>query len=241
VKEPAATREDGGSGARRVTVAVVDSGAHVPHPHLPAEAVAGGTALRPDGSTLDDWVDRLGHGTAAAAAIHERAPDARLWVIKVFEMELATDVPTLVRAIDWASEREITLVNLSLGTRNKLREPELAPAVERAVEAGTIIVSAHEHEDRLWYPGSMPGVVGVVADTSQPRESASVVELPRGAALRTSPFPRPIPGVPPERNMHGISFAVANATGILARLLADHPEVRTSGEALRLVRSGARE
>jgi hypothetical protein len=219
---------------QRVGVAVVDSGAHVPHPHLPY--VAGGVALLPDGSTLDDFTDRLGHGTATAAAIHEKAPEAELWAVKVFERELATNVPTLVRAIDWASERGIRLVNLSLGTRNKLREPELAPAIERAVTAGTIIVSAHEHEDRLWYPGSMPGVVGVVADADQPRDEVTLVELPRGTAVRASPYPRPIPGVPPERNMHGISFAVANATGILAALLSREPGVRTAREALDALR-----
>jgi len=213
-------------GRTPVTVAIVDSGVHTPHPHLPD--VAGGVALLPDGSVSDDFVDRLGHGTATAAAIHEKAPDAQLFAVKVFERELATTVATLVRAIDWAVEREIRLVNLSLGTRNKLREPELAPAIERAVAAGTIIVSAHEHEDRLWYPGSMPGVVGVVADTDQPRETVSVVDLPRGAALRASPYPRPIPGVPPERNMHGISFAVANATGVLAEFLETAPQILTA-------------
>jgi hypothetical protein len=30
-------------------------------------------------------------------------------------------------------------------------------------------------------------------------------------------LPRPIPGVPVERNLSGLSFAVANATGFLAR------------------------
>ncbi len=217
-----------------MSVAVVDSGAHAPHPHLPR--VAGGVTLAPNGGVSDDWTDRLGHGTAAAAAVHEKAPEAEIWAVKVFERELATDVPTLVRAIDWATERGIRLVNLSLGTRNKLREPELAPAIERAVAGGTIIVSAHEHEDRLWYPGSMPGVVGVVADPQQPREGVRVTELPRGAALIASPFPRPIPGVPRERNMHGISFAVANATGVLARLLADRPEIRTADEAITALR-----
>jgi hypothetical protein len=34
--------------------------------------------------------------------------------------------------------------------------------------------------------------------------------------VRASGFPRPIPGVPPERNLKGLSFAVANATGLLA-------------------------
>ena len=33
---------------------------------------------------------------------------------------------------------------------------------------------------------------------------------------RASPYPRPIDGVPPERNLKGLSFAVANVTGLLA-------------------------
>jgi hypothetical protein len=38
--------------------------------------------------------------------------------------------------------------------------------------------------------------------------------------LRASGYPRPIPGVPPERNLKGVSFAVANATGLIARHLS---------------------
>ena len=37
--------------------------------------------------------------------------------------------------------------------------------------------------------------------------------------LVTSPYPRDIPGVPRERNISGVSFAVANATGFVARAL----------------------
>ena len=35
---------------------------------------------------------------------------------------------------------------------------------------------------------------------------------------RASGYPRPIPGVAPERNLKGISFAVANTTGLLCLL-----------------------
>jgi hypothetical protein len=217
----------------RVTVAVVDSGANVPHPHLPD--IAGGVAFDFEGTASTDFVDTLGHGTAAAAAIHEKAPDAELWAVKVFDRELATTVPTLVRAIDWASERGIRLVNLSLGTPNTFREPELAPAVERAIERGTIVVSARELDGMLWFPGSMPGVVGVVMDPDQPRETVALVELESGTALRASPYPRPISGVPKERNLNGISFAVANATGVLAALLARHAKVTTAAEATALL------
>lgn len=216
-----------------VTVAVVDSGVNVPHPHLPD--VAGGVAFGLDGTESETFVDRLGHGTAAAAAIHEKAPNAELWAVRVFDRELATTVATLVRAIDWASERRIRLVNLSLGTPNDFRAPELAPAIERAVAAGTLVVSAFEHDGRRWYPGSLPGAVGVVLDPDRPRETVEVGVVDGRRVVRASGFPRPIPGVPPERNLNGISFAVANATGALAGRLADAPEVRSATEAIALL------
>lgn len=228
--EPGSTLKD-----NQLSIAVVDSGVHVPHPHLPG--VAGGVTLELEGGTSDDFVDRIGHGTAAAAAIHEKAPEAELWAVKVFERELATSTAVLVRAIDWAVERGIRLVNMSLGTPNRLRAPELGPAIERAFHAGTVIVSAHEHEGALWYPGALPGVVGVVADPEQPRDELGLVELPRGTAVVASPYPRPIPGVPVERNLHGISFAVANATGLIARALRDEADVRSADAVIDLLRT----
>ena len=216
-----------------ITVAVVDSGANAPHPHL--SEVSGGVAFDFEGRESTDYVDRLGHGTAAAAAIREKAPEAEIYVVKVFDKQLATTVPTLVKAIDWASSRGVRIVNLSLGTPHEFRASELAPAVNRAVKAGTIIVSAHKQEEQLWYPGCMENVLGVVAATSHPRESVTVIEVGESFALRASPYPRPIPGVPPERNVNGISFAVANASGCLAGVLVDHPHVKTADEALRLL------
>ncbi len=217
-----------------VTVAVVDSGAHVPHPHLPN--VAGGVAFDLEGNEQDDWSDRLGHGTAATAAIHEKAPDAEIYVVKVFDRELATTVRTLGLAIDWATERGVNLVNLSLGTPNDFREAELAPSIARAVERGCVVVSAFELEGRRWYPGSMPGALGVVMDEAQDRTSVRVVSHGDREVVQASPFPRPIPGVPPERNLNGISFAVANATGALAHAMVEAGPATTSKEALDLLR-----
>ena len=214
-----------------VTVAIIDSGVNVPHPHLPG--VAGGVAIDLHGKEHEDYSDGLGHGTAVASAIHEKAPAADIYAVKVFEDALATSVPTLVRAIDWASKRGVRLVNLSLGTPNDFRADELAPAVERAIERGTIIVSALEHEGRPMYPGCLEGVVGVMLSWDHPRETATSVALESGgSALVASGYPRPIPGVPPARNLNGISFAVANATGVLAAALAGSPERRSAEAAI---------
>src|SRR5581483_12397265 len=102
---------------RGVRVAVVDSGVHAAHPHV--GGVAGGLAIADDGAISPDFVDRLGHGTAVAAAIREKAPDAELVAIKVFWRGLSTDVATLVRAIDCASSQGARVINLSLGTREQ--------------------------------------------------------------------------------------------------------------------------
>ena len=218
-----------------VTVAIVDSGVSVPHPHLPA--VAGGVWIDLQGEEHEDYADRLGHGTAVAAAIHEKAPSADIYAVKVFSEGLATSVPTLVRAIDWASERGVRLVNLSLGTPNDFRADDLAPAVERAIGRGTVIVSAHEYEGQPMYPGCLEGVVGVILDWDHAREAVTPVALKSGGcALVASGYPRPIIGVPPDRNLNGISFAVANATGALAAALVGSPE-RSAEAAIDALRS----
>jgi len=55
-------------------------------------------------------------------------------------------------------------------------------------------------------------------DWDCPRDSYRSSLLPDGRTLyHASGFPRPIPGVAPERNLKGISFAVANVTGLIAK------------------------
>jgi len=197
--------------------------------------VAGGAGIDGRGVESDEYVDVLGHGTAVAAAIHEKAPSAELLAVKVFQQELATTPRALVSAIEWASARGVRLVNLSLGTPLELRAAELEPVIARAVSAGSIIVSAFELDGHPWYPGCMDGVVGVLLDAGQPREAVSVTHRNGRAVVAASPYPRPIPGVPKERNLHGISFAVANATGCLAAMLAGHGQVRSAAEAVELL------
>ena len=224
---------------KTIALAVVDSGVNIPHPHLPA--VQSGISFDREGREQEDFTDVLGHGTAVTSAIYEKAPDTQIFVVKVFDQQLATSVPILVRALDWASEHGMRLVNLSLGTPNEIRAYDLAPAVERAVERGTIIVSARANKEQFWYPGCMEGVLGVVLDWEHPRESVSVSkaeESPEASSARVvsaSGYPRPIPGIPTSRNLSGISFAVANSTGVLAALLIDRPDVRTAEAALDLL------
>jgi Subtilase family len=207
-------------------IAVIDSGVHADHPHV--GGVSASVHITATGWG-NDPLDRLGHGTAVAAAIREKAPQAELFSVKVFDRRLAANMNAILRALAWCREERMDLINLSLGTEN----PDHREPLKDAVEGNGIVISAAE-----MLPGSLPGVVAVSADQTCPRDAFRC----SGGVFFASPYPRPIPGVPESRNLQGISFAVANMTGLAARawiaspgepfwrLLAKHAAALTSAE-----------
>ena len=205
---------------------MIDSGVHPSHPHV--GAVEESVCLDPpDGDT----VDRLGHGTAVAAAIRDIAPGTTLIVGKIFDRSLSTNATSLARGIDWAVERHARIINLSLGTPNAVHAVTLGESVARAAAAGAIVVGARESAGVVWLPGSIEGVASVVADSSLERDELEIDE--RGFVA--APYPRPIPGVPKERNLSGVSFAVANVSGFLARLLEGREDLQGLNDVRRVL------
>ena len=182
------------------------------------QGVAGGVGFDDLGQEVSDYVDRLGHGTAVTAVIREKAPAAELWAVKVFDRELRTSGAALVAAMRWARAARADIVNLSLGTTNVDHESLLAAEVDAARAANIVIVAASPQPGQPWLPGGLPGVVRVTVDMSLDRDQCRATEASDGEIIiAASGYPRPIPGVPVERNLQGLSFAVANVTGILAR------------------------
>jgi hypothetical protein len=203
-----------GKTGRGVVVAVVDSGIVSGHPHV--GVVDRGVSLVADDPT--DFRDRIGHGTAVTAVIREKAPDAELIAVRVFDRTLSTSAEVLADGIVWAAEHGAALINLSLGTANPAREEVLQRAVERASSLGALVVAAYASEGPRWLPGSLAGVVGVELDWSCARDEVVVQDAAQHRIVfRATGLPRPVPGVPVERNLSGLSFAVANTTGFLAR------------------------
>jgi hypothetical protein len=204
-----------------VSIAVIDSGVHADHPHVCG--VAGGVAIGPAGEITGDYVDRIGHGTAVMAVIKEKAPAARCYAVRVFDSRLTTTAATLVSAIEWAIDQQVDIINLSLGTTNAAHAAGLRDLVQRARSLRIAIVSAWD-EDGCWLPGSLPGVVAVEVDWGCPRSQFRACRRGETVVFRASGFARPIPGVDPRRNLNGVSFAVANVSGLLADALSRQRE-----------------
>lgn len=199
---------------RDVRVAFIDSGVNPAHPHV--GGVAGGIAFTASESN-ENYLDYLGHGTAVAGAIREKAHDASLFAVKVFDQSLRTSATTILRALEWTIDNQMDVVNLSLGTFNEKYRTEFERIVARAIERNVIIVGAHETEGQLLLPGSLPDVLAVELNWDCPRDLFQYRTERTKTIFLASGYPRSIPGVTPQRNLNGISFAVANFTGFVAR------------------------
>ena len=194
-----------GTGQPVVRIGIIDSGINPAHPHVQGGVIAG-ARIGLYQNTPGDMLDYLGHGTAVAGAIRSHCAEAELFIAKVFDKTLNTRAEMILRAIEWCVDRQVHIVNLSLGTHNEAHR-----AVFEEWATKVTLISA---DGAL--PGGLPGVVTVSEDAALRRDEWKQTGPLEFAA---SGRPRPIPGRSEEENLGGVSFAVANFTGLAAQAL----------------------
>lgn len=189
------------STGRGVDVAVIDTGVDVDHPELQQQI--SDTQVFVDGRR-DDFPGDI-HGTAMAGIIAARAnngsgivglaPEARIRALKACRQlnshssAAQCDSFTLARALSYAVDRHIDVINLSLSGPY---DPMIARLVEAAVERGQIIVAADPGSGPERYPALLNGVIAA-REASPGRELADgdekslLVIAPRAEVLSTGP------------------------------------------------------
>jgi subtilisin family serine protease len=184
-------------------IAIVDSGINATHPYV--RSVAGGIGVTSTENWTEDTTDRLGHGTAVAAVIREKAPEAELFAVKIFDRGFFPHADIMVRALNWCHYHRMDIVSLSIGADDSRQRAAFKCAV-----SGLIVVSpAHQ------LPGCLPGVIAVEADETLGRNEFRA----RDGVFYASPRPRLATELTAPAKDSGVDFAVANMAGIVARLL----------------------
>ena len=158
-----------------VVVAVVDTGI-ASHPFLTGSAAPGGYNFVNRNANTNDAFDSqdnnqngvadeyAGHGTAIAGLIRRVAPQASLLPVRIMDDEGRCDTFKLVAGIHHAIDNGADIVNLSLGTIDA--SDILSAAIDRAVSANILVVTAAGNDDRpdpRRYPAGFdaPGLIAV--------------------------------------------------------------------------------
>ena len=207
-----------------VHIALIDSGINAEHSHV--GSVAGGISfsLADDGTIQEsqDYADQLGHGTALAGILRAKAPQIELYAVKIFAERLGGPIAILEAGLRWAIEQRIKIINLSLGTNKPEHRKPLAAFVDQACAEGLILVASSPPGQANMFPAALPGVIGVAGDDQCGWEEYRYIPndpIP----FRAHPQPRPLPGLPQERNFRGHSFASAHVSALLALQDQQHP------------------
>jgi subtilisin family serine protease len=162
-----------------VKVAVIDTGIKTGHKDLQGQVVGGYDAINDtekDGSFEDD----NGHGTHVAGTIGAKydgkgvvgvAPEVQLYGVKVLDANGSGSLSDVVRGIIWATNNNIQVANMSLGTSQP--SEIMARAVRYAKARGMVIVAAagnsgpgENGESSVGYPAAYPQTIAIGASDS---------------------------------------------------------------------------
>lgn len=218
-----------GRTGRGVRVAIVDSGIDSEHPDLKGkvkesvEVVAenGNISFRPSTSG-----DQAGHGTACAGIITSVAPDVDLYSVKVLGPNASGSGDMFMVGLDYAIKQKFQIINLSLGTTKRDYYGPVHDLLDRAYQAGCIVVAAANNLPYPSYPSIFTSsVVSVVKRAGADPFNfgyryGQVIELVApGVEVKTT---WPGGGY---RQLTGNSFACPYVVGIIALIMEAYPDL----------------
>lgn len=217
-----------------VRVAVLDTGVTGRHPVLRGRLRHGYDYVDDDSRPREreQGLDRnangvvdeaYGHGTFVAGLVALVAPDARIMPMRVLDSDGAGSIYLVAQAIWDATDAGADVINLSLGTSEKVGSDLLDLALKHAHDEGVEVVAAagNSARDQQAYPAANKDVLAVTS-VEVGRDSVSKFANWGGWVDVAAPAGRVLGPVPARgfARWAGTSMAAPQVSGQLALLIA---------------------
>ena len=212
-----------------VSIAVIDSGIDITHPDLAGKVVESVEARVEDKKVVfvpSESGDSAGHGTACAGIVSKLAPDASIYSLKVLGAGGLGDGQAFLAGLEYAIRQRYRVINLSLGTTKPQFFAPLHDLLDRAYQAGCIVVAAANNLPHPSFPSVFSSsLISVIKSTGTDPlhfgfHFGEVIELTAPGVNIRSAWPGG-----GYRDVTGNSFACPQIVGVIALLLEKHPEL----------------
>ena len=212
----------------KVKVAIIDSGVNYSED---INVVVRKNFIEDDecSALYEDFCD---HGTSVAGIIGARDneigitginPNVEIYSARVLDDRLEAPIVRIIKAIEWAVEEDVDIINMSFGVGNDVLE--LHQVIKFAHEQGILLVAAVGNGGEIVYPAAYDEVisVGAVNALGNPIHDGgdkNFVELmaPGENVLSSAIFDGVIGG-------SGTSLAAAHVTGVASVLMEMNPDM----------------
>ena len=212
-----------------ISVAIIDSGIDGEHPALQGKVYESVEARNDNKRVLfvpSDSGDSAGHGTACAGIISSIAKDAELNSIKVLGAQASGDGQAFLAGLEYAIKRKFRIINLSLGTTKPQFFAPLHDLLDRAYQAGCIVVAAANNLPQPSFPSVFSSSLISVSKSEEKDpyhfgfRFGEIIELTApGVNVHTTWLSGGY------RSLTGNSFACPHIVGIIALLLETYPNL----------------
>jgi hypothetical protein len=166
----------------------------------------------------------FGHGTMVAGVLHLVAPTASIMPLKAFSSDGTGNLSDIIRAIYYAQQNKVNIVNMSFDLTTPSQE--LATAINSAEKQGIIFVASagNDGQMEMVYPAGLTNVMGVASTNYQDQRSSFSnygnqivwVAAPGEAIITTYPFGT-------YAAVWGTSFSAPMVSGGVALMQQTHP------------------
>jgi subtilisin len=216
----------GGATGAGVRVAIIDSGVEGSHPAVGGRLVESVTVEIVDEEAQvvpDEPVDLFGHATACAGIIVGLAPEVEIVSVRVLGADLRGKGVAFLAGLEWAVERGVQAMNLSLSSKSERLFPFFHETVDQAYFRNVALVSAVNNVPGLSYPSTFSSVFSVAAHATPDPETFFYNPAPPvewGAWGVDVPVAWKDGG---STVATGNSFAAPHMAGLVARIQSKHP------------------
>ena len=176
-------------------------------------------------------------GVLAATGNNNKGIAGVNWSTKVLPLQALDDdsygnTLTVARAIYYAADRGVDVINLSLGSVDE--DPYLRQAIDYAIDRDVIVVAASGNDgcDCISYPAQYPEVIAVGAQNQSGSPStfsnygAQLDILAPGEGMTTPHWSKTLPSTGYASNMAGTSFAAPYVSGLLSLARSHQPTAK---------------